>query len=142
MPQTYTIDDVPATLAAWDRAMPGRDRMLTLARRQREEDEAHEAEMAAEERRLAEAMEDALSEGDVRAPAFFAVSRRNPNKALPLFEVFYGALQTDALRAEQLQLLVDAALGMDVRDRANKFLRAVSAQFGRDEAGLVVGSGE
>lgn len=106
----------------------------------------HNAEMdaAARERNakqehLRDALMDALSEGVLKAPALFAPQwpdrKAVGGKRVPsVAEVLGAALDVEDTWQEALQLVVDAALGMPVRERAAAVLRKAATEWADAEA--------
>lgn len=117
------------TLGAWD--------SIPELRRLREHNDfmdAQEADRQARKELKVEAYLDTASEGDVRAPCFFVEQRAGVAfKAPSLTDVTWDALDTDELRGRAIQILLDAALGMPVQQKAAALLEAAAENFAEGE---------
>lgn len=133
-PRTLPLSAVPDSLGAWDRT-------ARLASEQNAINDPHEEDRRERKQLLQDALEDALSENDVDAPAFFAKPRKNrdtahssPFRAPSVGEVLVDALASrKGLQRRLAQLLLDAALGMDVEAQANGLIRDATEEFAENE---------
>jgi hypothetical protein len=121
---TISLSAIPSTLGAWDR-------MVNRAREQRLDNDRHDTERTAEVARLAEAFEDGMSD-DVRAPALFArLNHRGEFQSIA--DVLFDAIDSEALRIAFAGLVMDAALGLPVTDKAAALIQQAGKRFADNE---------